>query len=225
MSELSEAQKFVKDYVGVSDEEFNKLSNEQLLDMVKVKMKEKMEGNPDEMKLVYHPSKSLREKCQEVTTFTEEIKKFGRQLLIFCRRHGGLGLAAPQVNFPLRIIAVDTDILDHFYKTEYRKLDYPQVLFNPVITNTSGKIRYKEGCLSVPGAFAWVNRHEKFTLTYQDENGTPKSLEITCSTGNPYGVVIQHEVDHLDGIEFIDNLNFIEKEKVTKMINKLREKK
>jgi peptide deformylase len=222
---MTEAEDFVKQFTGLSDEEFGKMSSDDLLKKVQERLKARMEENPDEMKTIYHPNKLLRSKCEAVDKFEDVLKTFARQLLIHCRRQGGLGMAAPQVGLLYRIIVVDTELMDHAYKTNYFKYEYPQILFNPVITNREGKIRYKEGCLSCPGAFAWTERSKSFTLTYQTDCGEQKKLDVTCDIGNPFGVVVQHEVDHLDGIQFIDNLNFIEKDKVTKQMNKYREKK
>jgi peptide deformylase len=223
-NKLSEAQEFVKDYVGLSTEEFSTKSNEELLHLVQKKMKEKL-NDPNEMKIVTYPNKILTQKSSDVTEFTEPYQKFARQLLILCRRYGGLGLAAPQVSFHKRIIVIDTDMLDYAYNTQYTKNNYPQQIFNPIITNASGKIKFKEGCLSCPNVSGWVERFEKFTLNYQDETGNSKSLDITCGIGDPFGIVVQHEIDHLDGITFVDKLNFIDKDKAIKKLNKEREKK
>jgi peptide deformylase len=223
--EMSEAKKYVRDFVGLNDEEFNKFSNEDLLKLVQVKLKSKMEDNPNEMKTLFYPDKVLREKSEPVSDFSDLLKTFARHLLIHCRRHGGLAMAAPQVGLCYRIIVVDTDLLDHAYRTSYNKLNYPQQMFNPEIINPTGKIRYKEGCLSCPGAYAWVNRYDAFTLKYQTPEGEPKTIDIKCSIGDPFGIVVQHEVDHLNGVLFIDNLDFIEKNKVIKGMNKFREKK
>ena len=222
---MTEAKEFVKNFTGLTEEEFNKTSSDDLLKRVQEKLNEKMKENPNEMKTIYHPNKLLRSTCEKVEKFEDVLKTFARQLLIHCRRHGGIGMAAPQVGLLYRIIVVDTELLDHAYKTSYFKDLYPQALFNPVITNPSGKIRYKEGCLSCPGAFAWVERYKSFTLNYQDEDGKPHSMDVNCEIGNPFGIVVQHEVDHLDGIQFIDKLNFMEKAKVDKQMNKYREKK
>jgi len=223
--EMSEAKKYVRDFVGLSDEEFNKFSNEDLLKFVQVKLKSKMDDNPNEMKTLFYPDKILREKSEPVTEFTDLLKTFARHLLIHCRRHGGLAMAAPQVGLLYRIIVVDTDLLDHVYKTSYNKLSYPQQMFNPEIINPTGKIRYKEGCLSCPGAYAWVNRYDAFTLKYQTDEGVSKTIDIKCAIGDPFGIVVQHEIDHLNGTLFIDKLDFIEKNKVIKGMNKFREKK
>jgi peptide deformylase len=222
---MSEAKDYVKEFVGLSEEEFNKLSNDELLNLVQNKLKTKMDENPNEMRTLYHPDKILHQKSEPVGEITDLLKTFARHLLIHCRRHGGLAMAAPQVGLLYRIIVIDTDLIDHVYKTNYNKINYPQHLYNPEIINPTGKIRYKEGCLSVPGAYAWVNRYDAFTLKYQDETGANKTMDIKCSIGDPYGIVVQHEVDHLDGILFIDKLNFIEKEKAIKGMNKFREEK
>jgi peptide deformylase len=223
---MSELKEDVRKFLEIENEEkFNQLSNDELLDLAKKKLEERMNGNPNEMRTVYYPNKLLTEKCEKVEKFDTVIQTFARHLLIHCRRQGGLGLAAPQVGLLYRIVVVDTEIIDNAYSTDYVKKDYPNKLFNPVISNTSGKIRYKEGCLSIPGVFAWVDRYQAFTINYQDENGNEKKLDVTCAPGDPYGIVLQHEVDHLDGVQFIDRLNFFEKDKIINKMNKFREKK
>lgn len=222
---MTEAKDFIKEFTGLSEEDFNKTSSDDLLKLVQDKLKQRMEDNPNEMRTIYHPNKLLREKSEPLNKIEDVHKTFARQLLIHCRRQHGLAMAAPQVGLLFRIVVIDTELMDLAYKTNYVKRDLPQHLFNPVISNLQGKIRYKEGCLSCPGAFAWVERAKSLTLNYQDENGVSKQLDLTCDIGNPYGIVIQHEVEHLDGTLFIDKLNFIEKEKVVKQMNKYREKK
>lgn len=218
----SELKKYVQDYIGVDEEGFNKLSNEEVLNRVQTKLKEKMKDNPNEMKTLLYPNKLLREICKDVPVFNEAFKTFARHLMIHCRRSKGMGMAAPQVGFLYRIVVVDVDLLDGHFKKDYDKNGYPDTLFNPVITNGTGKVRYKEGCLSLPGIYAWVDRYESFDLSYQDEEGNKKELKVTCGQDSPYGIVLQHEVDHLDGIEFIDKLNFFEKDKIASKLNKFR---
>ena len=180
---------------------------------------------PNSLKTLEHPHPMLREVCTEVTEFDDNIVKFSNDLLELCRWHTGLGMAAPQVGNLKRIIVVDTNVLDYIYSKKYTEQGYPKILINPVITNPQGRMRYKEGCLSLPGVSAWVSRCRSFGLAYQTELGESKTLDISVDlVGDPYGIVVQHEVDHLNGIEFIDNIDIIEKNKVQKQINKLRKK-
>jgi len=223
---MSEAKNQVREFLGMEDkDEFNNLSKEALIEKVKQRLKERADANPNEMKLVLHPNKALHTVCNEVTSFTAPFQTFARHLFIFCRRHGGLGLSAPQVGFLHRIVVIDTLLLDQAYGTEYVKNQYPDTLFNPVISEMSGKVRYKEGCLSIPGAYGWVERAKNFIVQYQDKDGNSNNLTVTCGPKDPYGVVLQHEVDHLNGIEFIDKMNFFEKEKVIKGMNRFRDRK
>ena len=98
-------------------------------------------------------------------------------------------------------------------ETEYRNINLnPKVYINPKITKSSGEVLYEEGCLSVPGVYEEVKRFEKITLEYQDLEGEKHSLEAEGLES----ICLQHELDHLNGIVFIEKLSPMKKMLVTK---------
>ena len=121
----------------------------------------------------------------------------------------GIGLAAIQIGVPLRVIVMDIS------KDENNKK--PMFFVNPVIKNKNSNFStYEEGCLSVPNQFAEINRPSKCKVEYLDLNGNKQSLQAegllaTC---------IQHEIDHLEGILFIDYLSKLKKEMIIKKLSK-----
>jgi peptide deformylase len=125
----------------------------------------------------------------------------------------GIGLAAIQIGEPKRIIVMDLS------KEENKKL--PMYFVNPIITKKNDeKITYEEGCLSVPNQFAEIDRSSKCEVEYLDYNGNKQNLQAegllaTC---------IQHEIDHLEGILFIDYLSKLKKEMIIKKLSKQQSK-
>ena len=112
----------------------------------------------------------------------------------------GIGLAAPQVGESKRLIVVDVST---------REEKHPLiVLINPVIVSVEGKIDSEEGCLSVPGYTSTIRRSERVLVKGVDREGRPVEIEATGLLSR----VLQHEIDHLDGILFIDRLSPIKKE-------------
>ncbi|PIX89890.1 MAG: peptide deformylase [Candidatus Moranbacteria bacterium CG_4_10_14_3_um_filter_45_9] len=119
---------------------------------------------------------------------SEEIQSLLPQMVETMYKEKGIGLAAPQINKSIRLAVAEVD--DKIY-----------YLINPEITSLSQeKILFEEGCLSLPGQFFPIIRSEEITVRYQNEKGLPKKLRAT----GLLAIVIQHEVDHLDGILIIN---------------------
>ena len=137
--------------------------------------------------VVTHPDPILRQKCVEITTFGPELKRLSDNMFKTMKAYDGIGLAAPQVGILDRVLVVNF---------EDRKL----VLVNPVITQSSGVQTNKEGCLSLPDLYLIVDRADKITVSAKDVNGD--TIELTES--GFFSCIIQHEMDHLDGILIID---------------------
>jgi|SRR6185369_5896245 len=130
----------------------------------------------------------LRKTTEVADPLSPEIQKLLPQMLRTMHKEKGVGLAAPQIGSPLRLAVMEVD------KKEY-------YLINPKITSYSQeKIIFEEGCLSLPGEFFPIIRSETVTVRYQNEKGLPKKLRATGFLA----VVIQHEVDHLEGILIIN---------------------
>ena len=169
------------------------------------------------MEILTYPNKLLRRISEEVTIFDEKLNNLAQELSTCCKKRLGLGMAAPQIGEAIRLVVVNTT-LDKINNK------YPQYLVNPKITNCKGQSKFKEGCLSVPKVFAWVDRANSFELSYQDLDGESHTLRVEDTSNDLFGTVIQHEVDHLDGIEFVDKLSIFEKNKILPALAKLRRK-
>jgi len=148
------------------------------------------------------PDKRLRETSKPVTEVTEEIRALAQDMLDVMYDEPGIGLAAPQVGEPIRLIVVDTEW------TEEAAERNPLVLVNPVITERSGEVTWNEGCLSVPDFQADVERAEFVHLSARNLDG--KAVEIDAE--GIQAVCFQHEIDHLDGVLFIDRISRLKRE-------------
>lgn len=146
-------------------------------------------------KIIEYPEPLLRLKAREVASFNDELKELIVDMAETMYDAPGIGLAAPQVAESIRLIVVDTTVPDG--DREYL------CLINPEIVAREGHQLDEEGCLSVPELIAQVKRSKKITVAYQDEDGNPRQL----TTEDRFAVVLQHEIDHLDGILFIDHLS------------------
>ena len=146
----------------------------------------------------------LRQKAQPVETVTPEIHQTLADMLETMYHQVGIGLAAPQVGISLRIILVDDGPRG------------PRALINPVIVEQRGVVRGEEGCLSIPGFFGEVERSEWVRVEALDAEGLPLALEAKGLQAR----VIQHEMDHLDGVLFIDHLPPVTRDRIKKKIQK-----
>ena len=154
--------------------------------------------------ILTEPNEILRKKSLPVEAVNKDLQKLMDDMLETMYAAPGIGLAAIQIGVPKRIIVMDIGFRDksddiNNYKEEGKK--NPMYFVNPEIINKSkNNSKYEEGCLSVPGQFAEIERPEKCQVKYLDYNGQPteifaEGMLATC---------IQHEMDHLEGILFID---------------------
>lgn len=148
----------------------------------------------------------LREKALPVEEVTPEILNLIKDMTETMYTASGVGLAASQVGVPKRIILVDGEE------------DGLIVLINPMIIKSEGEIVAEEGCLSVPDIYSQVKRSLKVTVKALNQNGDP--IEITKE--DLTARALQHEIDHLDGILFIDRIGRTERQI---LLNKLKKKK
>ena len=159
--------------------------------------------------ILTEPNTLLRQVSQPVEQVGEPEKELMNDMLETMYAANGIGLAAIQIGVPKRIIVMDLS------KEENKKL--PMYFVNPVITKKNNeKTTYEEGCLSVPNQFAEIDRPSKCEVEYLDYNGNKQNLQAegllaTC---------IQHEIDHLEGILFIDYLSKLKKEIIVKKLSK-----
>ena len=160
-------------------------------------------------KILTEPDPFLRQKSSIVEDVNDEIRKLMDDMLETMYNAPGIGLAAIQIGVPKRVIVIDLS------RTEEEK--NPLYFVNPeIITNSKNDISYEEGCLSVPGQFAEINRPDKCRVKYLDYNGVEK---ITDADGL-LATCIQHEIDHLEGILFIDYLSKLKKSMIVKKLSK-----
>ena len=164
-------------------------------------------------KIVIEPDPILRKKCEPLEKMDANTKKLMDDMLETMYQAPGIGLAAIQIGILKRLVVIDIS------KDEEKK--NPIFLINPEIINLSEQTSvYEEGCLSLPGQFAEVERPAECILKYIDYYGKEKELKAdgllsTC---------IQHEVDHLNGILFIDYLSKLKKDMIIrKLVKKKKE--
>ncbi len=159
--------------------------------------------------IVIEPDPILRKKSQAIEEANDDLRKLLDDMLETMYDAPGIGLAAVQIGILKRIIVIDIS-------KDKEKKD-PLFLINPEITFKSKNTSvYEEGCLSLPGHFAEIERPAECHLNYIDYYGKQKSLQAkgilaTC---------IQHEVDHLDGVLFIDYLSKLKKDMIIKKLKK-----
>jgi len=146
----------------------------------------------------------LRKVAEPVSAVTPEIKKIIADLVESMWQQVGVGLAAPQVGISLRILVMDDG------KRGAR------ALINPVITERGGTVHEEEGCLSLPGIFGEVERSKWVKVAALDGDGQP----VTLDAQGLQAKVIQHEIDHLDGVLFIDRLPPVTRDRIKKRIQK-----
>jgi peptide deformylase len=164
--------------------------------------------------LVIYPDSVLRKVCEPVDEFDESIENISGILHGALTLFMGYGIAAPQIGVNARMFAINMEIAK----------DRPCTFINPTITDTSGESKFKEGCLSIPGVWAWVKRPNAFKITAFDEKGEEFSIETDNVEEDVYWTCILHEYDHLDGKLFVDHLEPFEANKVNGAINKLKRK-
>ncbi|MCP3892877.1 MAG: peptide deformylase [Desulfobulbaceae bacterium] len=163
-------------------------------------------------KIYQYPEPVLRKETEIITAFDEKLAHLVEEMVETMYDAPGVGLAAPQIGQSLKLIVVDTSRDSE----EDQQQQQHMVIINPQIIKHEGSQVDEEGCLSVPELTAKVNRHKKITVTYQDLTG--KEHELT--TEDRFAVVLQHEIDHLNGILFIDHLSPLKRSLYKKKVKK-----
>ena len=163
-------------------------------------------------KILTEPNKILRKKSLEVQNVDENIQKLMDDMLETLYAAPGIGLAAIQIGIAKRIIVIDIN-----RDKDNKSKKNPMYFVNPeIIWKSEEKFIYEEGCLSVPNQFAEIDRPKQCHIKHLDYNGDLKELKAegllaTC---------IQHEIDHLEGILFIDYLSKLKKSMIIKKLSK-----
>ncbi len=148
------------------------------------------------LKVLHYGDPVLRQPSQKVHKVSAKIKKLVSDLFDTMYAENGVGLAASQVGVLKQVFVLDCSVDGD---------DYPQMVFiNPSIVRTKGATLSKEGCLSFPGIYTDVKRYQEVTIRYMDMNG--KRREMTIEDGGLLCRAIQHEMDHLNGVLFVDHV-------------------
>ena len=164
-------------------------------------------------KILTEPNKILRQVSLPVTKVERDEKLLMDDMLETMYNANGIGLAAIQIGIPKRIIVMDI--------SKDKKIKKPLYFVNPIIKNkNSNYSTYEEGCLSVPEQFAEVDRPSTCEVEYLDYNGKKNFLSAT----GLLATCIQHEMDHLEGILFIDYLSKLKKSMIVKKLSKQKNK-
>ena len=159
-------------------------------------------------KILIEPDPILRKKCEPLENVDDDVRKLMNDMLETMYKAPGIGLAAIQVGILKRIVVIDIS------KEEKKN---PLFLVNPeIIYKSKNTSVYEEGCLSLPGQFAEIERPAECHIKYIDYNGKEKKLE----TKGLLATCIQHEIDHLNGILFIDYLSKLKKDMIIKKLVK-----
>lgn len=140
-------------------------------------------------------SAPLRQRAAEIAEVDDDLRRFIDDLFETMDAAEGVGLAANQVGVTRRVAVVGVED-DRF------------VMINPVITSAEGRARAEEGCLSLPGVYGEVTRPERIVLEALDRDGRPYRRELEGYVAR----AVQHEVDHLDGVVFLDHLSLLKRE-------------
>ena len=164
------------------------------------------------LKIHTFPDSVLRQKAEPVTVFDQDLDETAQSMLETMYFSGGIGLAAIQAGIPKQIIVIDLKSGEE--DTELRE---PHVFINPVILKKSGTTVSEEGCLSVIDFRGDIERAEKILVEYEDVKGNIHQIEAY----EMMSICLQHEIDHLNGILFIDHLPVLKQKMVKKKLTKL----
>jgi peptide deformylase len=164
--------------------------------------------------LVILPDPVLRKLSKPVETVDEDVRKLSSDMLETMYDAPGIGLAAIQIGIPLRMLVVDLARED--------EPKNPAVFINPeILARGDTPNIHEEGCLSIPDYYAEVERPAAITVGYVDLDGKKQEIEAE----GMMATVLQHEIDHLDGVLFIDHLSKLKRDMVVRKFKKLAREK
>ena len=163
------------------------------------------------MRIVYYPDPVLMRPAESVDELPENLPEIVDEMRRVMKLERGIGLAAPQVGLSKRLILVNTS----------GELEDEEILLNPEITRLHGQKEWsEEGCLSFPGIYGSVLRHTHVAVNYHDVDGNPHTME---AEGLP-ARVLQHEIDHLDGVLFVTKMRPADKILAKQKLKALRDR-
>ncbi len=158
------------------------------------------------LEVLRFPDERLRTVAKPVEKFDDELKQFVADMFETMKDENGIGLAATQVDRHIQVVVMDVS----------ENQDNPHVFINPEIIEKHGKVTSEEGCLSVPGNYAKVERAESVKVKALNENGETFELEAS----DLFAICIQHELDHLKGVLFVDYLSPLKRQRIRKKLEK-----
>ena len=148
------------------------------------------------LQIVQYPHPTLRHLAKPLKRVDAELRRLVREMFDLMYENRGIGLAATQVDLPYRLFIINLE-------SDAAKQDQEFVFINPVLSNRKGMAEAEEGCLSLPGLYADVKRPERVTVNAYTLGGQEVNMELS----GLFARAVQHEVDHLDGVLFIDRLS------------------
>jgi peptide deformylase len=175
------------------------------------------------LEILKYPDARLREKSEVIAQFGPELQQLASDMLETMYAERGIGLAAPQVAELKQMLVIDCrpkdekgNLIAEDMTEMERRIGQPLVILNPRVVAQEGKTTYDEGCLSVPTFYDTVERALVVELEYENLKGET----LRFKTDGLLAIVIQHEMDHLDGTLFIDRISFIKSNKIKNQIKK-----
>ena len=170
--------------------------------------------------VITYPDTRLKIISKEVERFDSTLHELLDDMYETMIAHNGVGLAAIQIAVPLRVLIINNPIKDEEGNLIQPKENTLEVI-NPVIVESEGKIKFEEGCLSVPGFYEAVDRFKRVRVEYFDREGNKQAIE----DDGFLAIALQHEMDHLDGKLFIEKLSYTKRKKFEKEYKKLQKQR
>ena len=166
------------------------------------------------LKLIFAPDPILKKESVSIPQVDDHHRELIKQMYEIMYSANGVGLAAPQIGLNIRIFVLDAGARDEEKK--------PITMINPkIISLHENKVPYEEGCLSFPEHFAEIDRPEKIKIEYLDEDNSKKISTFTGFESR----IIQHELDHLNGILFVDYLSRLKRDVIIRKMRKYKKEK
>ena len=156
--------------------------------------------------ILHFPDPRLRRRAEPVAAVDDRVRRLIDDMFETMYEAPGIGLSAPQVNVPERVVTIDLS----------KDRSEPLCLVNPEIRSADGETETEEGCLSVPGVYEIVKRPERIRVRALDRHGRAREIEAQ----GMLAVCIQHEIDHLDGRLFVDYLSRLKRQRIRKKAEK-----
>ena len=168
------------------------------------------------------PDPVLRQISRPVEVFDDALKTLIADMFETMYHAPGIGLAAVQVGEPIRLLVMDLQEPEDPDDPESKPVKEPRVFINPeILWHSDMEVPYTEGCLSVPDQYAEVMRPEQIKARWQDSDGNTHEADM----GGLLAVCLQHEMDHLEGVLFIDHLSRLKRDMVLKKLAKQRKER